>query len=76
MRLYVASTSTLAFIALCFFLAFHMASERARGDQPVAMKVDAPAFEGIEEWLNGKTACLERSERPSGRGSLLDVWLN
>jgi cytochrome oxidase Cu insertion factor (SCO1/SenC/PrrC family) len=28
--------------------------DRVHGDQPVALKIDAPDFDGIDAWLNGK----------------------
>jgi hypothetical protein len=42
----------LALVAV--LLGFHLMSDRAQGEQPVEMKVDAPDFVGIEDWINSK----------------------
>jgi cytochrome oxidase Cu insertion factor (SCO1/SenC/PrrC family) len=54
MRYLLAPALVSGLALLAVILAFHIMGDRASGDQPVEMKVDAPAFEGIEEWINSK----------------------
>ena len=42
------------FVGLALVLAFQLMNPSLHGEQPVEMKVNAPAFEGIEEWVNSK----------------------
>ena len=42
--------AVLAVTAICVALL----ANGVHGDQPVALKVDAPDFDGIDTWLNGK----------------------
>jgi len=49
MSLAAAGVVTVGFLAATFY-----SGEKAMADQPVAMKVDAPDFEGIDEWINTK----------------------
>jgi hypothetical protein len=43
----------------------------ARAQQPVAMKVPAPEFQGIEEWFNGKPMHLKDLK---GKVVVLHFW--
>jgi peroxiredoxin len=52
---YLIAPAILGGLALAAVLfGFHIMSDRAQGEQPVEMKVDAPDFVGIEDWINSK----------------------
>jgi hypothetical protein len=54
MRYFLGPFLFVGLVGLALILAFQLTNPSVHGEQPTAMKVNAPAFEGIEEWINSK----------------------
>jgi hypothetical protein len=48
-----------------------LATDQARAQQPVAMKIEAPEITGIQEWINSKPLALKELR---GKVVVLHFW--